>query len=106
MIFARKITKKNSILNFRAKIVNFFSFIFQIIPNSQMYVIPHPVNEPDQWEAKLFITPSQGITLTGLALVGTCGLIMLIIVFLHWRERKADLREKLQEAHRFHFDAM
>jgi len=78
----------------------------QIIPNSQMYVIPNPPTDPGHWEAKLFITPSRGITLTGLALVGTCGLIMLIIVFLHWRERKADLRERLQEAHRFHFDAM
>jgi len=78
----------------------------QIIPNSQMYVIPNPPNEPGHWEAKLFITPSRGITLTGLALVGTCGLIVLIIVFLHWRERKDDLRERLQEANRFHFDAM
>ena len=71
-----------------------------------MYVIPHPPNEPGRWEAKLFVTPSKSITLTGIALVGTCGLIVLIIVFLHYRERKADRREKLQEAHRFHFDAM
>ena len=43
--------------------------IFQIIPNSQVYVIPHPTDDPSQWEAKLFITPSRGITLTGFALV-------------------------------------
>ena len=71
-----------------------------------MYVIPNPQEESDKWEAKLFITPSRGILLTGIALLGTCGLIMIIIVYLHVRERKADLREKLQEAHRFHFDAM
>lgn len=41
----------------------------QIIPNSQVYVIPHPPDQPSHWQAKLFITPSRGITLTGLALV-------------------------------------
>lgn len=79
---------------------------FQIIPNSQMYIIPYPRNWPTQWEAKLYITPSRGITLTALALVGTCILCVLIILALHWRERAHDRKEKLQEANRFHFDAM
>jgi integrin alpha FG-GAP repeat containing protein 1 len=40
------------------------------------------------------------------ALTGTCGLIIAIIGTLYWKERREDRIEKLQEAHRFHFDAM
>ena len=78
----------------------------QIIPNSQMYVVPYPPNEPDQWKIMLFITPSHAIVIIALALLGVCVLTVLIIAILHWRERKQDLKEKLQDAQRFHFDAM
>ncbi|XP_071746337.1 LOW QUALITY PROTEIN: T-cell immunomodulatory protein [Lepeophtheirus salmonis] len=78
----------------------------QIIPNSQLYVIPYPPNEPYEWLLKLYVTPSRSITLTGLALVGTCGLVALIIGILHWRDRRADYKERREESHRFHFDAM
>ncbi|KAF4090879.1 hypothetical protein AMELA_G00030700 [Ameiurus melas] len=52
-----------------------------IIPNSQLIVIPYPNSDPRSWSAKLYLTPSN-------------------------IEKKADDREKRQEAHRFHFDAM
>lgn len=78
----------------------------QIIPNSQMVVIPNPIAEPWRWKAQLFVTPSKLILLSAAALTGTCGLITLIIVALYWKERREDKIEKLQEAHRFHFDAM
>jgi len=78
----------------------------QIIPNSQMYVIPHPPDKPSSWQAKLFITPSRGIAMTGLALVGACGLCSAAILLLHWRERQQDRREKMQQPNQFHFDAM
>ena len=78
----------------------------QIIPNSQMVVIPNPIGEPWRWKAQLFVTPSKLILLSAAALTGTCGLISLIIVALYWKERREDKIEKLQEAHRFHFDAM
>lgn len=71
-----------------------------------MYIIPYPPDHPEQWEAKLFLYPSKSITYTGLALVGTCLLVSLIILGLHMRERRQDHQAKLQEAHRFHFDAM
>ncbi|QQP37365.1 Tcell immunomodulatory proteinlike, partial [Caligus rogercresseyi] len=77
-----------------------------IIPNSQLYVIPYPPSEPSEWLLKLYVTPSRSITLTGLALAGTCGLVALIIGILHWRDRRADYRERREESHRFHFDAM
>lgn len=78
----------------------------QIIPNSQMIVIPRPVKEPSQWKAQLFVTPSKLIVMSTIALGGTCFVIMLIILVLHVKEKREDKLEKLQEAHRFHFDAM
>jgi hypothetical protein len=32
----------------------------QIIPNSQLYIIPYPPNQPDSWAAKISIFPSKG----------------------------------------------
>ncbi|KAL6264669.1 hypothetical protein P5V15_004769 [Pogonomyrmex californicus] len=78
----------------------------QIIPNSQMVVIPNPIAEPSRWKAQLFVTPSKLILLSVAALSGTCGLITTMILGLYWKERREDKIEKLQEAHRFHFDAM
>ena len=80
--------------------------VAEIIPNSQLYVIPYPPTDEADWAMKLFITPSKSIVFTAIALTGLCGLIVLIILFLHWREKVQDRKEKLQEANRFHFDAM
>ncbi|KAM4602950.1 T-cell immunomodulatory protein [Polymixia lowei] len=77
-----------------------------IIPNSQLIVIPYPHNQPRSWSAKLYLTPSNIVLLTAIALIGVCVFILVIIGILHWQEKKADDREKRQEAHRFHFDAM
>ncbi|XP_015230653.1 PREDICTED: T-cell immunomodulatory protein [Cyprinodon variegatus] len=77
-----------------------------IIPNSQLIVIPYPHNNPRSWSAKLYLTPSNSVLLTAIALIGVCVFILVIIGILHWKEKKADDREKRQEAHRFHFDAM
>ncbi|XP_011700031.1 PREDICTED: T-cell immunomodulatory protein [Wasmannia auropunctata] len=78
----------------------------QIIPNSQMVVIPNPIAEPSRWKAQLFVTPSKLILLSAAALSGTCVLITSLILGLYWKERREDKIERLQEAHRFHFDAM
>ncbi|XP_017281343.1 T-cell immunomodulatory protein [Kryptolebias marmoratus] len=77
-----------------------------IIPNSQLIVIPFPHDKPRSWSAKLYLTPSNSVLLTAIALIGVCVFILVIIGILHWKEKKADDREKRQEAHRFHFDAM
>ena len=78
----------------------------QIIPNSQLYVIPYPPDKPDQWDVKLIIFKSKNIVMAGLALIGTCVLVTFIILLIHTRERSQDHRAKLLEANRFHFDAM
>ena len=78
----------------------------QIIPNSQIYIVPYPPQNSDEWEIRLFVRPSHAILITALALLGVCLLTVMVIAILHWRERKQDLKEKLQDAQRFHFDAM
>lgn len=78
----------------------------QIIPNSQMVVIPWPPDQPAKWKAQLFVTPSKLILMSVAALTGVCGLITVIIGVLHWKERQEDKKERLSESHRFHFDAM
>ena len=78
----------------------------QIIPNSQLYVIPYPPDKSDNWDVKLIITASKNILFTGLALIGTCALCTVIIVLLHIRDKRMDHRAKLNDASRFHFDAM
>ena len=76
----------------------------QIIPNSQLYVIPF--GESAAWDLKLMITTSKNIVITGLALAGTCALCSIIIVMLHIREKRQDKMAKLQDMKGFHFDAM
>lgn len=78
----------------------------QVIPNSQIIVVPKPVSEPQYWKAQLFVTPSKLILMSVVALGGTCLVIVLIILVLYIKEKREDKQEKLQEAHRFHFDAM
>ena len=78
----------------------------QIIPNSQVIVIPYPLSDPDRWVNKLYITPSKALKLTAAALVGVCTLVACIIAVLHYQEKKEDKKEKLQQAQTFHFDAM
>ncbi|KAK4876181.1 hypothetical protein RN001_012603 [Aquatica leii] len=85
---------------------NHFKDWTQIIPNSQMVVIPWPTDQPTKWKAQLFVTPSKVILTSVAALTGVCGLITILIGVLHWKERQEDKRERLQESHRFHFDAM
>ena len=74
----------------------------QIIPNSQIIVIPYPLSQPGQWSAKLFLTPSRAVLNTFGVLVGFCGLIFLIVAGLQYKERREDRKGRLQEAHRFH----
>lgn len=78
----------------------------QIIPNSQMVVIPHPIDNPARWTVQLFVTPSKVVYTCLAVLIGTCFFIFGIIVLLHLHEKKMDRLERRQEAYRFHFDAM
>jgi len=52
------------------------------------------------------VTPGRNILDTFAALLGTMGALAGIILILHCLERKDDKQEKIEGAHRFHFDAM
>nr|CAG4640734.1 EOG090X03KG [Eulimnadia texana] len=78
----------------------------QIIPNSQMVIIPNLSNQPRYWLNKLFVTPSRAIALSAAALAGVATVLAGVVAVLHCRERRADRKEKLEEAYKFHFDAM
>jgi len=78
----------------------------QLIPNSQIIVVPKPLNDPSHWKAQLFVTPSKLILMSVVALGGTCLVIVFIILVLYIKEKREDKQERLQESHRFHFDAM
>ncbi|XP_034111512.1 T-cell immunomodulatory protein [Drosophila albomicans] len=78
----------------------------QLIPNSQIIVVPRPLDQPQHWKALLFVTPSKLILMSVVALGGTCLVIVLIILVLYIKEKREDRQERLQESHRFHFDAM
>ncbi|XP_058832262.1 T-cell immunomodulatory protein [Topomyia yanbarensis] len=78
----------------------------QLIPNSQMIVVPWPIMEPDKWKAQLFVTPSKLILKSVVALGGICLVILLLILVLYAKEKREDKIQRSLEAHRFHFDAM
>lgn len=78
----------------------------QLIPNSQMVVVPWPPDEPSHWKAQLFVTPSKLIWMSVISLGATCLVIMFIILVLHIKEKREDRLERNSETQRFHFDAM
>ncbi|CAG0909343.1 unnamed protein product [Darwinula stevensoni] len=75
----------------------------QIIPNSQVIVVPSPPDKPHHWTIKLFLTPSELIVQTLLSLGSLMGLLLCIVAFLHWREKKQDRRDRMREMNRFSF---
>ncbi|KFB46795.1 AGAP011964-PA-like protein [Anopheles sinensis] len=78
----------------------------QLIPNSQMIVVPNPIDEPERWKAQLFVTPSKLIVMSVIALGVICLVILLLILILYAKEKREDRIQRSLEAHRFHFDAM
>ncbi|CAB3236458.1 unnamed protein product [Arctia plantaginis] len=59
----------------------------QIIPNSQIVVIPAPPNDSSQWKAQLFVTPSKVILKSVFVLTAIIIVIIGCVLYLHWKER-------------------
>ena len=78
----------------------------QIIPNSQMIIIPTLDASSRHWLNKLFVTPSRAIVLSAAALGGFGFFLAIVVTVLHARERRADKLEQMTVVNRFHFDAM
>lgn len=60
----------------------------QIIPNSQIVVIPSPPDNPSQWRAQLFVTPSKVILKSVFVLTAIIVVITCCVLYLHWKEKK------------------
>jgi len=80
-------------------------FIQQVVPNSRVLVIP-PEHEGGSWQYKLYLTPNSLIIQSVIVLTSVCGILLLVIIILHFRERRQDRKERQAQTHRFHFDAM
>ncbi|XP_049867351.1 T-cell immunomodulatory protein [Pectinophora gossypiella] len=59
----------------------------QIIPNSQIVVVPAPPDDPSQWRAQLFVTPSKVILKSVFVLTAIIIVITGFVLYLHWKER-------------------
>ncbi|CAI2348525.1 unnamed protein product [Caenorhabditis sp. 36 PRJEB53466] len=77
----------------------------QIVPNSRIIVLP-PSEQSGHWISRLYVTPSALIAQSVLVIASVCVMLLMVVVFLHYREKKEDRYERQQQSHRFHFDAM
>lgn len=65
----------------------------EIVPNTQVVLIPRNPDVPSEWIAKLFLTPSKYIFSTQITLASLCCLLVLIIAVLHRKELLEDIAE-------------
>ena len=77
-----------------------------VIPNSQLILIPYPPDKPSKWAFQLLLTPSDIIWKFAIALLSVVVVLGLIVIILQYQEKREDDAEKREEAHKFHFDAM
>jgi integrin alpha FG-GAP repeat containing protein 1 len=77
----------------------------QIVPNSRIVVVP-PERDGTTWQSRLYITPSQLIIQSILVQVCVCIVLSCLAIGLHLKEQHADKIERLQQSHRFHFNAL
>ena len=68
----------------------------QIVPDSQVVVIPHPPSEPSRWRTKLFITPSEYVISTMITLL-CIGLLLIVLIYLLWRKEMLEDMDEHKE---------
>lgn len=60
----------------------------QIIPNSQIVVIPSPPDDPSHWRAQLFVTPSKLILKSVFVLTAIIIVLVGFVIYFYWKEKK------------------
>ena len=77
-----------------------------IIPNSQLVVLPYPLDKSLDWQMDLYLAPS-GITVAVIiSMVSSLVALAGVVYFFDWREKMEDEKEKREKAHLFSFDAL
>ncbi|GMR44137.1 hypothetical protein PMAYCL1PPCAC_14332, partial [Pristionchus mayeri] len=77
----------------------------QIVPNARMMAQP-PGHDNKAWVLRLYLTPSTLIFSSLIVMASTCTILLVVVLVLHFREKKVDRVERAAQSHRFHFDAM
>ena len=64
-----------------------------VIPNSRLVVFPHPYDQPDAWELRLYLEPRQQLYV-GVALVVVLLALGVLILALELWDQAQDTRER------------
>eukprot|EP00080_Pristionchus_pacificus_P017655 PDM77675.1 lnkn-1 [Pristionchus pacificus] len=80
----------------------------QIVPNARLMVQPPRFDDGSNgvWTLRLYLTPSTLIYSSLIVMASTCTILLVVVLILHFREKKVDRVERAAQSHRFHFDAM
>ena len=66
-----------------------------IIPNSQLIITANS-RDSKNWDLELFISPMSYLVLVVLAAVSVLLISGVVIIILHWQEKKEDKKSRLQ----------
>ncbi|KAJ3295635.1 hypothetical protein HK104_002440 [Borealophlyctis nickersoniae] len=80
-----------------------------VIPNSQLIITPYQEREdasPDAWRLELYINPSSASTSCLLVLCASLVVLGIVVLYLHWAEKREDELEKRKALHLLNFDAL
>ncbi|CAG2110630.1 unnamed protein product [Medioppia subpectinata] len=64
---------------------------YELIPDSNLIIIPYPANDTANWVQKLYLDPKYFAFQTMITLTSLCCLLVVIIAILHKRELKQDI---------------
>ncbi|KAL7671148.1 hypothetical protein ACOME3_006056 [Neoechinorhynchus agilis] len=78
----------------------------QMIPNSHIVIVIYPPDAPSTWKTHLHVTPSKLIIYTGIALTVICVAIGILVLVLHFKEKKEDKKERKLDVRRFRYEAL
>ncbi|KAJ7771527.1 hypothetical protein B0H16DRAFT_1513818 [Mycena metata] len=76
-----------------------------VIPNSKVVILP-PSKAGDPWKRELFLRPGEWIPLVTLTVVVVGLLLAVIVLVLHFNEKREDELERRRASHHINFDAL
>lgn len=77
-----------------------------VIPNSKVIITPSSPGENVGWKKELFLRPGAWIPWVTLTLVVSTAVLAIIVLFLHFNEKREDELERRRASHHINFDAL